>query len=156
MSEYQFYHFQAIDQPLSQQQMQALRDISTRAEITPTSFINAYNWGNLKANARDLMRQYFDAHVYVANWGSHRFMVKIPRDLLDLEAAQVYCGACCEMYVNPTHVILDFTAPEGDDGYYADDSEADASWMASLLPIREDLMRGDLRALYLAWLAGAA
>ncbi len=42
MSEYQYYHFQAIDQPLSRQQMQELRAISTRAEITPTSFINTY------------------------------------------------------------------------------------------------------------------
>jgi hypothetical protein len=89
MSEYQYYHFQAIDQPLSERQMQELRDISTRAEITPTSFINTYNWGDLKADPRQLMRQYFDAHVYVANWGTQRLMLKIPRDLIDVDIAPV-------------------------------------------------------------------
>jgi hypothetical protein len=66
MSEYQYYYFQAIDQPLSKQQMQELRAISTQAEITPASFINTYNWGDLKADPRELMHRYFDAHVYVA------------------------------------------------------------------------------------------
>ena len=153
MSEYQYYHFQAIDQPLSQEQMQALRAISTRAEITPTSFINTYNWGDLKANPLDLMRQYFDAQVYTANWGSHRFMVKIPRDLIDMEVAQVYCGECFNIYPGTTHVILDFTAPD-ESGEDDDAMETGEGWMASLLPLREDIMRGDLRALYVAWLAG--
>jgi FtsZ-interacting cell division protein YlmF len=153
MSEYQYYHFQAIDQPLSQQQMQALREISTRAEITPTSFINTYNWGDLKANPRELMRQYFDAHVYVANWGTHRLMLKVPRDLIDVDTAQLYCGECFTIYPSATHVILDFVSRDESGAYY-DDLEAGEGWMASLLPLREDIMRGDLRALYLAWLAG--
>jgi hypothetical protein len=100
VSEYQFYHFQAIDQPLNEQQMQALRDISTRADITPTSFVNHYNWGHLKANPRDLVRQYFDAYVYTANWGTHRFMLKIPRDLIDLDLAEQYCAEYFDIYIS--------------------------------------------------------
>ena len=152
MSEYQYYHFQAIDQPLSEQQMQALRAISTRAEITPTSFINTYNWGDLKADPRELMRQYFDAHVYVANWGTQRLMLKIPRDLIDVDTAQLYGGECCTIYPYAKHVIVDFVCRDDSDAYY-DDLETGEGWMASLLPLREEIMRGDLRALYLAWLA---
>lgn len=153
MSEYQYYHFQVLDQPLNERQMRALRAISTRAEITPTSFINTYNFGDLKADPRELVRQYFDAHVYIANWGTHRFMLKIPRDLIDLGRAELYGGECLDISVNKTHVILDFTS-EDESGDYDDEWDSGEGWMASLLPLREEIMQGDLRALYIAWLAG--
>ena len=40
LSEYQYYQFQSIDRPLTDRQMGELRAISTRADITPTSFVN--------------------------------------------------------------------------------------------------------------------
>ncbi len=40
MSEYQYYEFVAIDQPLSADEQAELRAISTRALIAPTSFVN--------------------------------------------------------------------------------------------------------------------
>jgi hypothetical protein len=48
MSEYQYYEFKAVDKPLTEKDMQALRNLSTRARITPTSFVNEYNWGDFK------------------------------------------------------------------------------------------------------------
>ena len=54
MSEYQYYEFRAIDRPLSDRQMRELRAISTRAAISRTSFSNHYEYGDLKANPRDL------------------------------------------------------------------------------------------------------
>ena len=45
MSEYQYYEFQAVDRPLTQEQMGELRAYSSRAQITPSSFVNVYNWG---------------------------------------------------------------------------------------------------------------
>jgi hypothetical protein len=151
VSEYQFYHFQVIDQPLNERQMQELRNISTRADITPTSFVNHYNWGDLKANSRDLMWRYFDAHVYTANWGTHRLMLKIPRDLIDLDLAEQYCAEYFDIYVNKEHVILDFVSE--DEAHAYDDMEEVGGWMASLLPLRDAIMQGDLRTLYLGWLA---
>ena len=67
--------------------MDELRDLSTRAEITPTSFTNTYHWGDFKGNPSALMDRYFDAFVYVANWGTHRLMLRLPRQFLDVEAA---------------------------------------------------------------------
>jgi len=60
MSEYQYYEFVAIDEPLTSAQMAELRSRSSRAVITPTSFINEYHWGNLKGDPLDWMRRYFD------------------------------------------------------------------------------------------------
>ena len=75
LSEYQYYQFQSIDRPLTDRQMGELRAISTRADITPTSFVNVYHWGDLKARPLDLMKKYFDAHLYVANWGTRCLML---------------------------------------------------------------------------------
>ena len=49
MSEYQYYGSQAIDRPLSGDDMRWLRGLSTRAQITTTSFVNVYNWGDWRA-----------------------------------------------------------------------------------------------------------
>jgi hypothetical protein len=50
LSEYQYYEFQAIDRPLTKEQMDELRSYSTRARITRTSFINDYSWGRFKGD----------------------------------------------------------------------------------------------------------
>ena len=152
MSEYQFYQFQAIDRPLTDRQMQELRAISTRAEITPISFVNEYQWGDLKAHPLDLMKKYFDAHLYVANWGTRRLMLRIPRELIDLDAALEYCNdETLFLHVHGDCVILTF---ESDDEEY-EDWDSGEGWLPSLLPLRTDLMQGDVRSLYLGWLAGA-
>ena len=73
MSEYQYYEFRTLDRDLTDTEMDALRRISTRAMITSTSFTNHYEWGDLKADPLKLLEKYFDAFVYVANWGSRQF-----------------------------------------------------------------------------------
>ena len=85
MSEYQYYEFKAVDKPLNEKGMQALRNMSTRARITSTSFVNEYNWGDLKGNPLKLVERYFDAFLYVANWGTHCFMLKVLRHLVDVD-----------------------------------------------------------------------
>jgi len=83
VSEYQYYDFRAIDRPLTKKEMAALRSISTRAAITTTSFTNHYEWGDLKANPSKLREKYFDAFVYVANWGTHEFYIRLPQESVD-------------------------------------------------------------------------
>jgi hypothetical protein len=150
MSEYQYYEFRAIDRPLSQEEMDELRDLSTRAEITPTSFTNTYHWGDFKGRPDALMDRYFDAFVYVANWGTHRLMFRIPRKLFDAKAAEAYCdGEILSLRATKGHVVLELLSEdEGGDGW----TEGEP-WMPSLIALRADLMRGDRRALYLGWLA---
>jgi len=82
MSEYQYYEFRTIDKPLTDKDRQALRSLSTRAQITSTSFINEYHWGDFKGDPLKLMGKYFDAFLYFANWGTHWFMLRIPKKLI--------------------------------------------------------------------------
>ncbi len=83
VSEYQYYDFRAIDRPLTEKEMTVLRSISTRAAITTTRFTNHYEWGDLKANSSKLLEKYFDAFVYVANWGTHEFCIRVPQKSVD-------------------------------------------------------------------------
>lgn len=72
MSEYQYYEFVAVDRPLTASQQGELRALSRRARISPSSFVNDYQWGDLKGDPREWMQRYFDAFLYLANWAAHR------------------------------------------------------------------------------------
>ncbi len=148
MSEYQYYEFQAIDKPLSEKDREVLRDISSRAQITSTSFVNEYNYGNFKGDPLKLVEKYFDAFLYVTNWGTHQLMLRIPRKLIDLDLASQYCiGDSWTIYEKGDYLIFDFTSETED---Y--DWEEGEGYLSPLISLRSDLIRGDYRCLYLVWL----
>lgn len=150
MSEYQYNEFRALDRPLGQKEIDELRALSTRAEITSTSFTNTYHWGDFKGNPATLMDRYFDAFIYVANWGTHRLMFRIPGRFLDPESASEYCdGQALSLESRKQHIVLEFSSQDES----GDEWTEGEAWMPSLISIRADLMRGDSRALYLGWLA---
>ena len=155
MSEYQYYEFVAVDKPLNEKQMAELRARSTRATITTSSFVNDYQWGDLKGDPQDWMRRYFDAHVYIANWGNYTLSLRVPRDLFDIDMLNDFeTASTLSFEPTETHWIVTWTMGEDDEGDYFE-SEGQG-WMGRLLPLRDELMRGDWRSLYLGWLAGAA
>lgn len=155
MSEYQYYEFQAIDRPLTQAEMAELRALSTRARITPTRLQNEYSFGDFKGDPRVLMERYFDAFVYVANWGTHRLMLRLPRRLLDPKAAWPYAvDDSLDVRGSGEFVILDFTSQDEEGSGWITKEEAEG-WMPSLLSLRSELAEGDLRALHLSWLSAA-
>ncbi|MGI5191086.1 hypothetical protein ACQEVI_23300 [Promicromonospora sp. CA-289599] len=82
MSEYQYYEFLAIDRPLTAEQQAAVRELSTRAQISATSFMNEYDWGDFKGDPLQLVRRYYDAHLYYANWGTRRLILRLPATAL--------------------------------------------------------------------------
>ena len=149
MSEYQYYAFQAIDRPLTKKEMAQLRSCSTRARITPTSFVNNYSWGNFKGDEDAWMEKYFDAFLYLANWGTHILKLRLPGNLLDAKTARLYAvGEHAAVRVNTGNLILTFQSENEDGGDWVEDEGC----LASLISVRAELARGDLRALYLGWL----
>ncbi len=155
MSEYQYYEFVAIDQPLTQDEQAELRAISTRALITPTSFVNHYEWGDLKADPRRLVEGYFDAFLYLANWGTRRLMFRWPAGVFGSPATAVLerhlVGDCSTAWTTGGYVVIDLFA-EDDAGEYDDDWLDGSGLLASIVPVRAEVMAGDLRLFYLAWL----
>ena len=146
MSEYQYYEFAAVDRPLDRRQQSELRSLSTRADITATSLINTYQWGDFKGDPRRLMEQYFDAHLYLANWGTRRLMLRLPTDVLDLDAIATYCvGDTASAWATGQHVVLDFNCEDESEEWDTDGY----GLLAPIIGVRGELAAGDLRLLYL-------
>jgi hypothetical protein len=149
VGEYQYYEFLAIDRPLDTSQLEELRALSTRARISPTSFVNTYHWGDFKGDPQMLMARYFDASLYLANWGTRRLMIRLPSSLLDLQTARDHCvGESACAWPAKDNVIVELNSEEAE-GYWEDSDEAS---LATIVPVRSELAGGDQRLLYLAWL----
>ena len=153
MSVYQYYEFQAIDRPLGEADRRELRRLSTRARITATSFVNHYNWGDFKGNPRELMERWFDLHLYVANWGTRRLIIRLPRRFLDRSRLKVFLREVdwVATPVSGRHRIIDIHYRDEETGYYEPDDDG-LGWLGALAPLRAELLSGDLRLFYLLWL----
>src|SRR5918996_221227 len=149
MSEYQYYEFQAVERPLTAKEMAELRSFSTRARITPTSFVNDYSWGDFKGDEDAWMAKYFDAFLYLASWGTHVLKLRLPTRLLGAKTAREYCtGEGASLQEKNGKLILTFVSEDEEAGDWV---EGDGH-LSSLISVRAELARGDLRALYLGWL----
>ncbi|NUT48782.1 MAG: hypothetical protein HOV94_15960 [Saccharothrix sp.] len=152
MSEYQYYEFLAIDRPLTDAQQAEVRELSTRATITATGFVNEYHWGDFRGDPIDLVERYYDAHLYVANWGTRRVMFRLPEDQLDFDVVEHHVVSdYVDAHTADGFVVLDFTS-EDDPGEFDSDDYAE-TLLPEIVGVRAELAAGDLRPLYLAWLA---
>jgi hypothetical protein len=151
VSEYQYYEFTAVDRPLTTHEQAELRSLSTRADITATSFVNTYEWGSFKGDPGKLVEKYFDAHLYLANWGTREVMLRLPKRVLDPAGIADYCvGDSASSWINGEHVILRLNR-EDEEGTYEWDLDGHGL-LASIIGVRAGLAAGDLRLLYLGWL----
>jgi len=150
MSEYQYYEFQAVDRPLDEAARAALRAISTRARITATGFVNSYEWGDIKADPRELLKRHFDLFLYLANWGSRRLALRLPKHLMDLDALDRFQldDEVASLKVSGEHLVIDIVRDEIE----AEDWDDGSGWLAALAPLRAEILAGDLRLFVLLWL----
>ncbi|MBE9123268.1 hypothetical protein IQ269_21330 [Tychonema sp. LEGE 07199] len=152
MSEYQYYEFQSVDRRLTQSEQEALSQLSSRAQISSSRAIFVYNYGDLPGQEKQLLIKYFDAMFYIANWGSLQLMFRFPKGLIDLELMRQYCiEDIVEVSEINNFVILEISIneEEGFDGWI----EGEGS-LSSLIGLRQEILQGDYRLLYLAWLKG--
>ncbi|MDR3111017.1 MAG: hypothetical protein LBU65_15210 [Planctomycetaceae bacterium] len=150
MSEYQYYYFESIDKPLTDEEQQELPKISTRAEINSRRFVNKYQWGDLKTNPKVLMEKYFDVHLYYANWGTRIIMFKVPAKSVDFDLMKQYeTEETLRITKKGVSVIIDITADvEENEEWWKIETE-----IKKFISLRDDLIAGDYRCLYIAWLA---
>jgi len=158
MSEFQYYEFVAIDRPLSATERKRLRGITSRATITSTRLVNTYEWGDFKADPRELVAKYFDAFLYYANWGTRRLLLRVPGTRLDLRIAKQYCAVRTDNSRSSRGVATVARAGKNlvidlwSENESADDwADIEPGLLSALVPIRNELMAGDHRALFLAW-----
>jgi hypothetical protein len=111
------------------------------------------HWGNLKADSAKLLARYFDAHLYFANWGTRRFMLRLPGRSVDVAVLKPYfTGDRAKLTKAGAFVVLDFWSDDEERGDEEDWFEGGR--LAALTPLRAQILQGDLSAAYVAWLGG--
>ena len=148
MSEYQYYKFERLDGYLDAKARQALRAISSRAEISATSFQVYYTYSDLKAEPSEVMLKYFDIGFYYANWGSIDAYIKLPVGTLP-DALLGFSSDGLHVHESDEWQLLIFSIEEYDE--YFDDEDID-DFFQHLAALRSALMQGDWRLLYFMWL----
>lgn len=147
MSEYQYYEFLALDRSLTSDERTRLRRISSRAEITSTRFQNEYEYGDLKADPLKLLAAHFDVFFYHGFRSTLRFAVRLPGcDSRELEP--FLGGESLGVVRAEGGLLLDLCLHDRQFNWESVEGGA-----ARLAPLREALLKGDTRWLYLAWLA---
>ncbi len=154
MSEYQYYEWQRLESPLSLAEQNAVDALSSHIEVSSMQASVSYNWGDFKHNPIKILAKYFDAYLYFANWGSYNLAFSFPKGLIDVASLEVYFD---EEHVNITVVedrlILKFEKQD-EEGYCGDYEEQ--GHLSTLSRLRDDIIQGDYRVLYIAWLNAMA
>src|SRR5207248_3805148 len=89
------------------------------------------------------MEKYFDAFLYVANWGTHWLMLRFPRRVLELKTAKSYCRAkSATATAKGDFVILSFDSEDESGDGWDDDG---TGWLSSLIPLRADIAADSLQ-----------
>ena len=149
MSEYQYHEWQAIDRVLTPEEQDAVNDLSSHIEVSSSRAVVTYHWSDFRHDPRQVLLKYFDAYFYLANWGSLRLMFRFPKELLDEADILPFCVddfITIEKVGNYQVLDLAFNPDDGGDWM-----EEEAS-LSHFIRLRADLLEGDYRLLYLAWL----
>ncbi len=148
MSEYQYYEFQAIDRALTDQEQDEVARISSRVDLSPYRAAFTYNYGDFRGDPIKVLAKYFDAMLYITNWGSRWLYFRMPRTLVTPKALAPYCVQDV-VFTSRTggHVLLGIRQDEEGGDWIDGEGELDP-----LIPLRQQILEGDYRALYLAWL----
>jgi hypothetical protein len=150
MSEYQYYEWQALERPLTATEQTAVNGLSSHIDVTSSQAIVTYEWGDFKHDPIAVLAKYFDAHLYITNWGTRHLAFRFPKGVLDTKAIEVYCD---EDHIRlktlgQVQILeIEINAEEGFDEWIDE-----RGLLSTLGRLRDDIMQGDYRALYLAWL----
>jgi len=128
---------------------------SSRSSASSTSVTFTYHYGGFPKDEEKVLAEFFDAMLYVANWGTKRLMFRFPKSMVDEKAitqyaiSPQYAENYLKFYKKGKFIILDINLSEEDGGGWIDDDEYELS---DLISLREQIINGDYRCLIMAWL----
>jgi hypothetical protein len=150
MSEYQYYEWQTLERSLTAAEQKAVNGLSSHIDVSSSQAIVTYDWGDFKHDPLDVLAKYFDAHLYFANWGSRCLAFRFPTGLLDVDAVEPYCD---EDHTNISSIgAFQILAIELNEEEGFDEWIDERGLLSTLARLRDDILQGDYRVLYLAWL----
>lgn len=157
MSEYQYIELQAVDRPLTNAELAYARKQSTRAEISTWSFTNHYHFGDFHGDVKGMLRRGYAVYLHYANFGIRTVACRLSAGLSfvedvwskyidgeELSWAPDRRGSGGILTLNPYHEAGDL-----------DELWDFEKYMRAMVELRRRLIVGDLRVLYLFWLAAA-
>ncbi len=177
---YQFGQFMAIDEPLDDEQLAFMRGLPKCAKISRRVYAYEYRHDDDIKYYEEMLCHGYDVHLYYANHGVRRLSFHLPTGLpcepKEFEAFLPKNGVTWRADPSPPAPrpkgskvsgsplpyiggkgraagILEI-CPESDLATYEKEIKP-APLLRKIAPVRAMLMRGDLRPLYLAWLACA-
>ena len=153
MSEYQYHEWQTVDRLLTPAEQAEIERLSSHIEVSASRAWVEYHWSDFKHDPRQVLLDYFDGYFYMANWGTRILMFRFPKGLVDEAPIEPYL--LDEVITFETHGDYQVLALEFDEEYGEGWMEAEGG-LSGFIRLREDLIEGDLRLLYLAWLKGVA
>jgi hypothetical protein len=157
MSEYQYVAFRAVDAPLNDKQLEFAERQSSHAEVTQWSFDVDYDYGSFRGDVDGLLRRGYDVYLDYSHYSTRKIKLRFPHGMpfpenvwskfVDGEQLSVKKDA-----KGPGEILSLEPFHEGLD--YENESDLEA-YLDAAVRIRNQLMNGDLRALYLLWLCAA-
>lgn len=152
--EYQYYEFQAIDRPLSKAEQDYVQSLSSRVRPTATRAVFTYSHADFYGNPLSVLEKCFDAMLYMANWGSYQLAFRFPKSAVNIPELESYCVQdIIEISTTTKYLILNIEIHEEEGSGWIEENN---NWLSTLIPLRQAILQGDYRFLYLAWLQAAA
>lgn len=155
MSEFQLYAFHAVDKPLDSAAKKALGEMSSRVRLSPHLALFTYAYSDFSYNEEQVLLQYFDFMFHQSSWGRIRILMKFPEEAVDYALLKKYRISVLNEHTSDIRIVkkegfvlvdVDYTEEEGP-GWIEED---DAGY--ELLNMRQEIMLGDYRALFIIWL----
>lgn len=157
MSEYQYVIFQAVDSPLDDKQLEFAQRQSTRAEVSRWTLSVEYHYSSFRGDVDGLLRRGYDVYLQYTNYGDREIKLRLPHGM-------PVAKTVWSKYVDGEQLgwkkdakgrggILSLR-PFHETGEFEDVWETQ-KYLDAAVQVRERLIGGDLRALYLLWLCAA-
>jgi hypothetical protein len=156
MSEFQIVKFRAIDRPLSDKQLEYMERQSSRGEFTKWEFKVEYHYSSFRGDVDGMLRNGYDVFLTYSNYGCREIRMRLPNGLPFAKSVwSKYISAegltwSADKSGKAGILTLAPYLEEAYDPVWEFDDYLDAT-----AKLREMLIAGDLRALYVLWLCNA-
>lgn len=154
MSEYQYYEFYAVDKPLNKDEIATINSFSSRCRATSRRAAFEYSYGDFPKNGKEVLKRYFDMMVYLSNWGHYQLLMRFPVGTVSFDQLKAFNLDVSDGYTNEitvskdeNHVLLCIEYSDEDPPGWIEGDDL----MERLLPIRDQVIAGDYKGLYLIW-----
>ncbi len=153
MSEYQYYEFQSIDQALSTKDRKEISSWSSRSDCSNRKAVFNYSYGDFPKNINEVLLKYFDAALYLSNWGTRQLLFKLPIALVNLNSLLAYNTSiyleqesCLNIEQKGEFVVIDINLNKEE--WWIEGEGV----LSDLVGLRNAILEGDYRSLFIVWL----